>query len=94
MSDYERNTALPMREVFEKADAIFAERAGLTRTRESRHSVTYGGPEGVVNVDAHRHGFSTTVTISTNQLRTSKIDTVARYLMNQLPYQPGDPGRE
>jgi len=93
MSDYERTTPLGIREVFEKAEEIFPERAGLRRTRESRHSVTYSGPEGTLTVDAHRHGPYTSVIISTNQLRTSKVDGVARHLLNQLPYQPGDPSR-
>jgi hypothetical protein len=94
MSDYERNTVLSIRDVFSRADEILTERGDLQRTRESRYSVTYSGGEGTVTVDAHRHGPMTTVTISTNQLRTSKIDAVARYLMNQLPYQHGDPPRE
>ncbi len=94
MADYERPTVVPVREVFRIADEVFRERAELTRTRESRHSVTYSGGEGTVTLDAHRHGPSTVVTARTDQLRTSKLDIVVRYLMNQLPYQPGDPPRE
>ena len=94
MSDYERSTALPMREVFARADEIFRERAELERTQEDRHAVTYTGGEGTVTLEAHRHGPSTVVTARTDQLRTSKLDGVVRYLMNQLPYQPGDPPRE
>ena len=90
MSDYQRYTADPAREVLRKADEILTERAGVRRTRESRHSVTYSGAEGTVVLDVHRHGFSTDVVARTNQLRTSKLDTVVRYLLNQLPYQPGD----
>lgn len=91
MSDYQRYTADPVREVLRKADEILTERAGLARQRESRHSVTYTGPEGTVVVDAHRHGLITDVIARTNQLRTSKVDSVVRYLLNQLPYQPRDP---
>lgn len=91
MSDYQRYTADPVREVFRKADEILTERAGLRRTRESRHAVTYSGPEGTVMLDAHRHGLVTDVIARTNQLRTSKIDAVVRHLLNQLPYQPRDP---
>ncbi len=62
--------------------------------QESRHAVTYTGGEGTVTVEAHRHGPSTVVTAVTDRLRTSKLDGVVRYFMNQLPYQHGDPPRE
>jgi hypothetical protein len=94
MSDYQRYTVDSVREVFAKAEEILPERAGLHRTRESRHSVTYTGAEGTVVLEAHRHGPATDVVARTNQLRTSKVDGVVRYLLNQLPYQPGDPARE
>jgi hypothetical protein len=45
-------------------------------------------------VGAHRHEPNTQVTIRTDRLRTSRVDVVVRYLMNQLPYQPGDPRRD
>ena len=90
MSDYERYTALPVREVLARADEILTTEVAMKRTRESRHAVTYTGGEGTVTLDVHRHGLSTTVTARTNQLRTSRLDEVVRYLMNQLPYQPGD----
>ena len=93
MSDYQRYTATPLREVLEKAEAIFTARGGLTRSRAAAHSVTWSGAEGTVTLDAHRHGPYTDVVVRTNQLRTSKIDGVARYLLDQLPYQPGDPAR-
>ena len=94
MSDYQRYTATPVREVLAKAEEILGERGGLSRNRESRHGATYSGPEGTVVVEAHRHGPSTDVVVRTNQLRTSKVDGVVRYFLNQLPYQPGDPARE
>jgi hypothetical protein len=90
MADYQRYTALPAREVLSRADEILAERAGLHRSRESRHAVTYSGQEGLVTLEAHRHGAMTDVIARTNQLRTSKIDMTVRHLLNQLPYQPGD----
>lgn len=94
MSDYQRYTVTPTREIFEKADEAFTERAGLQRTKETHHSVTYSGAEGTVTVDVHRHGQQNDVVIRTDQLRTSKLDGVARYFLNQLPYQAGDPVRQ
>ena len=94
MSDYERSTVLPVREVFAKADEIFTERAELRRTEERSHHVAYAGAEGKVEVEAHRHGPATVVTVRSDRLRTSKLDSVVRYFLNQLPYQWGDPPRE
>jgi hypothetical protein len=94
MSDYERLTALPAREIWDRVNEILTTRGELTQTQESGHSRTYSGPEGTVFVDVHRHGPTAVVTVRTDRLRTSKVDIVARYLMNQLPYQPGDPPRE
>lgn len=93
MSDYERMTYLPIREVLAKAGEVFTSRIDLKPTRESAHGATYSGGEGTVTLDVHRHGPTTVVVASTNQLRTSKLDIVVRYLLNQLPYQPGDPPR-
>ena len=94
MSDYERLTALPAREIWERADEILTTRGEVALTRENPHSRTYSGAEGTVVVDVHRHGPAAVVTVRTDRLRTSKIDGVVRHLMNQLPYQPGDPPRE
>jgi len=94
MSDYERSTVLPTREVFARAHEVFTERAELSRTEESAHRVTYTGGEGTVTLEAHRHGLATQVVARTDRLRTSKVDGVVRYLFNQLPYQWGDPPRE
>lgn len=94
MSDYERSTVLSLRDVFSRADEIFRERADLRRTAESRHESTWTGAEGTVVLEAHRHGPSTIVVARTDKLRTSKLDAVVRHLMNQLPYQAGDPPRE
>lgn len=94
MADYERNTVLSTTRVLELTGQVLSDRAGLQPSRQDGHGATYTGPEGTVNVEAHRHGAMTAVTIRTNQLRTSKVDIVVRHLMNQLPYQPGDPERE
>ena len=94
MSDYEKSTVLPMREIFAKAHEVFTTRIALERTRESAHSVTYTGAEGTVTLEAHRHGANSVVVARTNQLRTSRIDGVVRYLLNQCPYQEGDPARQ
>ena len=94
MSDYERNTVLPIAAVLELAHDILPSRAGVERTRTGHHGASYSGAEGTASIEAHRHGTKTTVTIRTDQLRTSKLDIVVRHLMNQLPYQAGDPPRE
>ncbi|HEX8395636.1 MAG TPA: hypothetical protein VF665_25010 [Longimicrobium sp.] len=94
MSDYERTTVLSTREIFAVADEILTTRGELAASGEGHHSRTWSGGEGTVNVEVHRHGPSAIVTIRTDRLRTSKIDGVVRHLMNQLPYQPGDPPRE
>lgn len=94
MADYERSTVLSIREVFERADEIFTGRGELERVQAARHAVTYSGGEGTVALEAHRHGPATVVTAVTDRLRTSKLDGVVRYFMNQLPYQHGDPPRE
>lgn len=92
MADYERRTPWTMREVFATAEAVFTE-SEMKRTRESRHSAAYAGPEGTLNVQVHWHGNAAVVVATTNQLHTSKLDGVVRHFLNQLPYQPGDPPR-
>ncbi|HEV2145995.1 MAG TPA: hypothetical protein VGR37_01115 [Longimicrobiaceae bacterium] len=94
MADYERSTVYPVRQALETAHEILTTRGELERAQESRHGAVYTGGEGTVEVDVHRHGLSTLVTVRTDRLRTSKIDGVVRYLLNQLPYQHGDPPRE
>lgn len=94
MSDYERNTVLPISEVLVLAEQILDERAGLQATKRSRHDLTFTGGEGTVHLEMHRHGPYTTVTARTDQLRTSKVDAVVRHLLNQMPYQAADEPRE
>ena len=93
MSDYQRFTAAPLRDVLALATEVLTARGGLTQTAETPHGLTFSGPEGVVQLQAHRHGFRTDVVVRTNQLRTSKVDGVVRFLLTQLPFQPGDPAR-
>lgn len=92
MSDYERMTALPIDEVFARAEQVFGARIELARTHAAPHEATYTGREGTVVLEAHRHGPYTSVVARTDQLRTSRLDNVVRHLLNALPYQPGDPG--
>jgi hypothetical protein len=94
MSDYERNTVFPVSQVFAIAEEVFPARADLVRTGADREHVVYSGDEGTVEVEAHRHGPYTVVTARTDRLRTSKLDIVTRFFLNQLPYQLGDPPRE
>ncbi len=94
MSDYERSTVLSTRQVLQIADEIFPQRADLARGEAGRHGAAYSGGEGTLELEVHRHGLATVVVARTDQLRTSKIDDVVRYFMNQLPYQHGDPPRE
>lgn len=78
----------------EIAGEVLTTRAGLQRVEGDRHHVVFSGGEGRASIDVHRHGPMTTVTVRTDQLRTSKLDIVVRHFLNQLPYQPGDPERE
>jgi hypothetical protein len=93
MSDYERLTALSLSEVRDLTHQALTGRAELELQREEGHERLYAGPEGTVHVEAHRHGPVTQVTIRTDRLRTSKVDGVVRWVMNRMPYQPGDPER-
>ncbi len=94
MADYERLTALTLRETWARTDEILTTRGELSLVREGHHERTYAGAEGEVHVEAHRHGPTVQLTVRTDRVRTSRVDTVVRHLMNQLPYQPGDPARE
>lgn len=78
----------------EIVDEVLTSRAGLQKTGSDHHGATYTGGEGTVAIQAHRHGVVTTVTVRTDQLRTSKVDMVVRHMLNQLPFQAGDPPRE
>ncbi|HSH44993.1 MAG TPA: hypothetical protein VK966_04010 [Longimicrobiales bacterium] len=65
-------------------------RIPLEVVSQDRHSVTLSGGDGTVTISAHAHGLDTEVSVSTDQLRTSRIDLESQRYMNQLPYQPED----
>ncbi len=90
MAAYQRLTAMAGRRAIELAAEYLRERIPLEVASSSDHSVTLEGGDGTVTVSAHRHGMDTTVTVSTDQLRTSRIDLEAQNYLNQLPYQPED----
>lgn len=66
------------------------ERIPLEVVSEDGHSVTLAGGDGTVTISSHSHGLETSITVSTDQLRTSRIDMESQHYLNQLPYQPGD----
>lgn len=72
------------------AAEFLKERIPLEVVSQDRHSVTLAGGDGTVTISAHSHGLETTVTVSTDQLRTSRIDLEAQHYLNELPYQPED----
>ena len=72
------------------AEEILTERLPIKRIGGDGHSVTLEGGDGKVRIAAHKHGLDTTVQATTDQLRTSRLDTEVQYYMSQLPYQPGD----
>lgn len=92
MAGYRRKTAFSPREVLDEAEAFLPPLLGLSRTKESAHSATYNGDEGVVTITAHRHGPYTDVVANTDRLRTSRLDYEVQRLLNRLPYEPGDRG--
>lgn len=90
MAAYQRQTAAGGGEAVRLAAEYLKERIPLEVVSQDGHSVTLSGGDGTVTVSAHSHGMETTVTVSTDQLRTSRIDVEAQHYLNQLPYQPGD----
>jgi len=69
------------------------DRIPLEVAAQDGHSVTLKGGDGTMTVTAHSHGLETEVTVTTDQLRTSRIDLEAQHYLNQLPYQPEDQQR-
>jgi hypothetical protein len=90
MANYERRTALPVETVLRMAEEVMTERLPLERVKADPHSVTLAGADGMMTVSAHRHGPDTIVVVMTDQLRTSRLDNEAQYLLSRYPYQPGD----
>lgn len=90
MSAYERQTHVGVSEVLRTAEEYLTKRIPLNKVAGDDHSLTLAGGDGTVEIRAHRHGLSTVVHASTDQLRTSRIDLETQHYMNQLPYEPGD----
>jgi hypothetical protein len=90
MAGYQRKTALSPKEVLAKADEILPEMVGLSRSKSSSHGATFSGEEGTVTLSVHRHGPYTDVVVSTDRLRTSRLDYEIQKFLNLLPYEPGD----
>jgi hypothetical protein len=81
---------MPGEEAVRLAAEYLQERIPLEVSEQDAHSVTLVGGDGTVTVSAHAHGMETEVTVTTDQVRTSRIDLEAQHYLNQLPYQPGD----
>lgn len=92
MAGYERKTALGPEEVLARAEDLLPVQLGLSRTRASDHDATFSGEEGTVTLSVHRHGPYTNVTVSTDRLRTSRMDYEIQKFLTELPYEPGDTG--
>ena len=92
MAGYQRKTASAPKEILELAEQVLPDILGLSRSKSTGHSATYTGEEGSVTLVAHRHGFYTEVTASTDRLRTSRMDYEIQKFLNQLPYEPKDQG--
>ncbi|HUG41600.1 MAG TPA: hypothetical protein VMM12_14015 [Longimicrobiales bacterium] len=90
MASYQRLTATSGAEAVRLAADYLQERIPLDVVSRDHHSVTLAGGDGTVTISAHSHGLETTVTVATDQLRTSRIDLEAQHYLNQLPYQPED----
>lgn len=90
MASYERRTAYAPEEVWRIADRFLRAQVRLDERHRDPHRVVYAGPEGEVEIEAHRHGLFTVVVARTDQLRTSRLDEAVRAFLGQLPYQPGD----
>lgn len=93
MAAYERLTAMKGSEAVALAADYLQERIPLEILDKESHSVTLTGGDGTITVSAHSHGMETSVTVRTDQVRTSRIDLEAQHYLNQLPYQPGDEQR-
>lgn len=93
MAAYERLTAMKGAEAVALAASYLQERIPLELMEKDEHSVKLRGGDGTITVSAHSHGMETTVTVRTDQVRTSRIDIEAQHYLNQLPYQPGDEQR-
>ncbi len=87
---YERLTALSIAEVLQRAEEILTARIPTKKTASDGHSIRLEGGDGTAVIEAHRHGMETSIHVTTDQLRTSRLDTEVQYFLTVLPYQPGD----
>ena len=90
MAAYQRLTAMDPMDAVRIAAEYLQKRIPLDVSSQDDHSVTLTGGDGTVTISAHSHGMETSVTVSTDQLRTSRIDLESQNYLNQLPYQPED----
>lgn len=90
MADYERLTATPLKDVLAKAEEYLTGRIPLEKVESDDHSVTLTGGDGTVVIRAHQHGLQTVVHVSSDRVRTSRMDVEIQHYLNQLPYEPGD----
>lgn len=91
MGAYRRRTASSPQQALAKAEEVLSRRlADMKKVRESDHSAVFSGPEGTATVTVHRHGPYTEVVVSTDKLRTSRLDLEVQVYLNMLPYEPGD----
>ena len=92
MAGYQRKTVLSPSDILAKAEEWLPQWIGLTRTKYASHTATFSGEEGTVTLTAHRHGPYTHVLVSSDGLRTSRLDYEIQKFLSELPYEPGDTG--
>ena len=92
MAGYQRRTVLSPSDILSKAEEWLPEWIGLTRTKSTSHTATFSGDEGTMTLSAHRHGPYTEVLVSSDRLRTSRLDYEIQKFLTELPYEPGDTG--
>ena len=90
MGTYERTTVAPTREALRTAEEFLTRRIPIQRIAGDEHSITLRGGDGTAVIEGHRHGMDTVITVTTDQVRTSRLDVEVQHYLNQLPYEPGD----
>ncbi len=92
MAGYQRRTVISPSDILSKAEELLPEWIGLSKTKSTSHTATFSGDEGTVTLTAHRHGPYTNVFVSSDRLRTSRLDYEIQKVLTELPYEPGDAG--
>jgi hypothetical protein len=87
---YVRLTSASIRQALDLAREILLERLPMEQVGGDAHSITLSGADGTVKIHAHKHGLDTQLDVSTDQLRTSRLDNEVQYWLTMLPYQPGE----